>query len=399
MKLSKLYCSRPEIFNPVSFLPGLNVVLAEIRLPENKSKDTHNLGKTTLGRIIDFCLISSRDNRFFLFKHFDLFNELVFFLELELIDGSWLTIRRSVEDASKISFKKHSEAKRDFSKLAATEWNHLDVPFDRARELLDGLLNLRALGVWSFRKGLGYNLRTQDDFRDVFQLRRYAAAHSDWKPYLAHILGFKGGLIAEHYRKEEQLEQKQAAASTINSELGGTIEDISKIEGMLLLKQREADKKQSLLDVFDFRAQDKDRTKELVEKINEQIARLNNERYSLTQNRKKITTSLEEDKILFDPAEAEQLFGEAKILFSGQIKRDFQQLLAFNKSITEERQVYLKEELSEIDTELKRVNAELNDLGKRRSNALAFLGGTDPFSKYKPGKRRACRAESGYHFA
>jgi uncharacterized protein YydD (DUF2326 family) len=245
-------------------------------------------------------------------------------------------------------------------------------------------LDLRALGVWSFRKGLGYNLRTQDDFRDVFQLRRYAAAHSDWKPYLAHILGFKGGLIAEHYRKEEQLEQKQAAASTINSELGGTIEDVTKIEGILLLKQREADKKQSLLDVFDFRAQDKDRTKELVEKINEQIARLNNERYSLTQNRKKITTSLEEDKILFDPAEAEQLFGEAEILFSGQIKRDFQQLLAFNKSITEERQVYLKEELSEIDTELKRVNAELNDLGKRRSNALAFLGGT---------------AESGSHFA
>jgi uncharacterized protein YydD (DUF2326 family) len=39
--------------------------------------------------------------------------------------------------------------------------------------------------------------------------------------------------------------------------------------------------------------------------------------------------------------------------------------------------------LVEIDDELKRLNAELNDLGKRRSNALAFLGGTDPFNKYK----------------
>jgi uncharacterized protein YydD (DUF2326 family) len=104
------------------------------------------------------------------------------------------------------------------------------------------------------------------------------------------------------------------------------------------LKQREADKKQSLLDVFDFRAQDKSRTKDLVENINEQIARLNNERYSITQNRKKITSSLEEDPILFEPDEAERLFIEAGILFAGQIKRDFQQLLAFNKSITEERQ-------------------------------------------------------------
>jgi uncharacterized protein YydD (DUF2326 family) len=383
MKLSKLYCSKSQIFNPINFLPGVNVVVAEIRLPENKSKDTHNLGKTTLGRVIDFCLLSSRDKNFFLLKHFDLFKELVFFLELELFDRSFVTIRRSVQNASRISFKKHFEAKQDFTSLSESEWNHWDIAFDRAEDLLDGILDLRALGSWSFRKGLGYNLRTQDDFRDVFQLRKYAGAHSDWKPYLAHILGFNGNLVAEHYRKEEELEKKQATANTINSELGGTIEDVSKIEGMLLLKQREADKKQSVLDAFDFRSQDKNRTKELVEDNNERIAHLNNERYSLTQNRKKIVTSLEEDKILFDPSEAERLFSEAGILFPGQIKRDFQQLLAFNKSITEERQVYLQEEVSEIDAELTRVNAELNDLGKRRSKALSFLGGTDPFSKYK----------------
>jgi uncharacterized protein YydD (DUF2326 family) len=34
MKLSKLYSNAPSIFGPVKFIPGLNVVLAEIRLPE-----------------------------------------------------------------------------------------------------------------------------------------------------------------------------------------------------------------------------------------------------------------------------------------------------------------------------------------------------------------------------
>lgn len=383
MKLSKLYSNRPDIFEPISFVSGLNVIMAEIRLPENKDKDTHNLGKTTLGRIIDFCLLSSRDNRFFLFKHFDLFKGFVFFLEIELLDGSFLTIRRGVQDATKISYKKHVEPRKDFTALAESEWDHVDVPFERAKELLDGLLDLRALAPWSFRKGLGYHLRSQDDFSDVFQLKKFAAAHSDWKPYLAHLLGFNGKLIEDYYHKGDELSEKQATAETIKLELGGSMEDISKIEGMLLLKKKEAEKKQRLLDAFDFRGQDKDKTKVLVEGINDRIALLNEERYSLTQNKKKITSSLEEEQILFDPDEAERLFNETGVLFQGQIKRDFQQLLAFNKAITEERYAYLLEERQEIETELKGINNELNDLGKRRSEALAFLSGTDPFNKYK----------------
>jgi uncharacterized protein YydD (DUF2326 family) len=59
------------------------------------------------------------------------------------------------------------------------------------------------------------------------------------------------------------------------NELGGSIEDKSKIEGILLLKQQEAEKKQKLLDAFDLRAQDKTRTKELVDEIDERIALLN----------------------------------------------------------------------------------------------------------------------------
>lgn len=383
MKLSKLYSNNPNLFQSIEFVPGLNVVIAEIRLPENKQKDTHNLGKTTLGRMIDFCLLSSRNKDFFLFKHFDVFKDFVFFLEIELLDNSFLTIRRSVEEATKISFKKHKTQGADFISLASHEWDHSDIPFERARKILDGLLDLRALKPWSYRKGLGYLLRSQDDFRDVFHLRHFASAHVDWKPYLAHILGFDSTLIEKHYHKEDELEKSKEIAQTIKGELGGSIEDISKIEGILLLKQKEAEKKQLLLDAFDFRTEDKNTTKILVDELDEQIARLNNERYSLSQNLKKIIGSLNEDRILFDPDEAARLFQEAGVLFQGQIKKDFHQLIAFNKAITDERHGYLLQEQAEIEAELKRIGSELNILGKRRSEALAFLSGTDVFGKYK----------------
>src|ERR1700723_699065 len=89
MKLSKLYSNRPT-FGPIDFLDGLNVVMAEIRLPENQDKDTHNLGKTTLGRLLDFGFLAGKDPKFFLFKHFDLFKDFIFFLEIELTAASYL---------------------------------------------------------------------------------------------------------------------------------------------------------------------------------------------------------------------------------------------------------------------------------------------------------------------
>lgn len=383
MKLSRLYSNEPEIFVPVEFVQGLNVVMAEIRLPENRNKDTHNLGKTTLGRLIDFVFLARRNPNFFLFKHPERFKDFVFFLEVELADASFLTIRRSVEEASRISFKRHEAGHQDLSLLAPGDWDHWDMPFDRAVDLLDGLLDWRAFKPWLFRKGLGYLLRSQGDFGDVFKLGKFAARHSDWKPFLAHILGFDAELIAQHYEKEERLKARQADEKTIKNELGGSIEDIGKIEGILLLKQKEAEKKQGLLDAFDFRSHDRDRTKRLVDDIDERIAALNAERYSLSFNLKKILASLEEDQILFNPDEAQRLFQEAGVFFVGQIKKDFQQLIAFNRAVTEERRVYLQEERAEVEAELKRVNNELSNLGKRRSDMLSFLGETDIFDKYK----------------
>jgi uncharacterized protein YydD (DUF2326 family) len=383
MKLSKLYSNKPELFEPVNFISEVNVVLAEIRLPENREKDTHNLGKSTLGRLLDFCLLSSRNKNFFLFKHEDIFKDFVFYLEIELSNGSFVTVRRAVEEATKISFKKHTDPDQEFLNLPEQEWDHFSMPFERAKELLDGLLDLRSLKPWSFRKGLGYFIRSQDDFREVFHLRKFASKHSDWKPFLAHMLGFNAELVNKHYEKEAALAKKTERANSIKSELGGSVEDISKIEGILLLKKKEAEKKQVLLDAFDFRYQDKEKTRQLVDEIDERIATLNSKRYSLNQNKKKIITSMEEEKILFDPDDAEKLFAEAGVLFQGQVKRDFQQLIDFNKAITEERWAYLQEERGEIESELKQVNTELNTLGKNRSNTLSFLSGTDIFNKYK----------------
>jgi len=382
MRLSRFYSDQAGVFSPIDFVAGLNVVLAEIRLHKNQQRDTHNLGKSTLGRLLDFGFLAGKDPKFFLFRY-PQFNAFTFFLEVELEDGTFLTIRRGVADATRIAFKKAVVGQQDFSTLAERNWDHWDVPFDRAKDLLDSLLDWRALKPWGYRKGLGYFLRSQDDFRDVFQLRRFANAHADWKPFLAHLLGFDGDLVSQHYAKEDELAEKVRIEQTIQNELGGTVVDVSKVEGMLLLKQQDLDRKQERLDAFDFRTDDKAQTRALVDEVDQRIAQLNGRRYTLQANRKKIDQSLKEDQILFNPDEAREMFAQAGVLFEGQIKRDFDQLISFNRAITEERQGYLEEERAEIDVELKAVNAELTALGKRRSETLRALSDTDAFLRYK----------------
>src|SRR3546814_14320873 len=84
----------------------------------------------------------------------------------------------------------------------------------------------------------------------------------------------------------------------------------------------------------------------------------------------------------------------AGVLFKGQVKKDFQQLIAFNRAITDERRGYLQEERVEIEAELKRVNAELGSLGKKRSDILSFLSETDRKS-VEEGKSVSIRVDHG----
>lgn len=382
--LSKLYSNKPDIFEPIRFVEGLNVVEGQIRLPENKNVDSHNLGKTTLGKMLDFMLLEARAKDFFLFKHEDLFRDFIFFIEVRLERGGCVTMRRTVVEASKVSFKRHVADNQDFSSLSEKDWDHFELPFEKSKQLADSWLNWRGLSPWGFRHGLRYGLRTQNDFADIFKIGQFSAPHADWKPFLAHILGFDSAAVVDHYDTEEKITKEEQTAETISREMGGnTVDDVTRIDGLLSIQREAADKKQKLIDAFDFRPEDKRITKEVVDELDEKLAELSSRRYTLLHNRKKVKASLEEEQLLFRTDEAEKLFGEAGVLFQGQIKKDFEQLIQFNKAITEERRGYLFEELAEIEADLKEYSAEINSLGKKRSEALSFLSSTDVFDKYR----------------
>lgn len=378
----RLY-SNQVAFEDIEFNGGLNVVLGEIRLEKDRDKDTHNLGKSTLCQLLDFCLLKTRNKEFFLFKHDELFRDFVFYLELQLADGRYLTIRRDVASASKIWLYIDSSRGVDARHLDDDKWTHKRLPFERAKMLVDGLLGYDSLKPWDYRKVLGYLFRGQLDFGDVFRPSVFRGKDRDWKPFLLHIMGFDFKVFERRYALEADIESLRDQEKLLADKLLDGSDDSGELDALLAIKQREVDDLQGFLDEFRLEPHDREAVKELVDTVDAQMGELNDRRYDLRYSIAQIEKSLEKERLLFSTSEAKELFEEAGILFEGQLAHSFDQLLAFNADVTEERRSYLVDDLKDARTELKRVEEELEELDERRSKFLDQLGSRDVFSKYK----------------
>ena len=383
MKLSKLYSNQDNLFEPIVFNDGLNIILGEMRLPENLDKDSHNLGKTTLGLLIDYCLLKSRSKNFFLFKHFDEFKDFTFFLEVKLDEGNYLTIKRSVESHTKVSLLKHLEKNQNFVEKPNKEWSHHDFPsFDKAKETLDSLLGLTFIKPWSFRQCVSYALRSEFDYIDVFHLQKFHHA-INWKPYISHILGLDKIYVEQQYNLKKKWEEADSNRRKAKSELPDYTDSLDKLEGLILIKEEEIDILSTQLDKFNFELEDSKVNTQLIEEIDTNLSKLNKQRYYLTHTVKKITTSLEKQKIVFDPEEAEVLYSEVGILFSEQIKKTYIDLIEFNRDITSERQLSLRETLKYKQKELKEILHQIKEFNNQREVALQYLNDSKTVDKYK----------------
>jgi len=383
MRLSRLYTNRPEAFDPIPFRRGLNVIVGEIRLPENRTLSVHNLGKTTLARVIDFCLCRGTSKEFFLQKHADRFEGFVFYLEVELLDGRYVTIRRTVEAPSKLSIAAYEGVQRDFCDADDSEWDHVNVGFELGKQILDGLFGLRAVKPWDFRIPVAYALRTQSDFTDVFRLSSHLGKHRYWKPYIAHILGFDATLVEKGYDLVERIERLKTTIATLRLELGASEIDLDQIRGLIEIKKKDVDALETAANRFDFAIQDSKVNTRLVAELDDQIASLNNQRYTYSRTRRRLQESLQAEHIQFRPEMARRLFEEAGVVFPGQIVKEFEDLVRFNQEVANERITYLRAEFEDTNARLGEIAHRLEILNQERQTELQYLGDMESVSKYR----------------
>lgn len=378
MKLSQLYANKN--FKNITFNDGLNLVLAKVTQKLDLNKDSHNLGKTTLIAVIDFMLLKQLSDEHIFKKHKEKFTGCVFFLEILLNNGEYLTIRRSTDAATKISFKKTKVAS---NLLSCEEWDKLNIAFDPAEKALNEYLAFDILNNWDYRKSVTYFLRSQKDYNDVFQLSKFLKGKDiDWKPFMFDLLGFNGGLLIEKYKTDSEITEQKTFISTIKSKFAVDTEEVDKIKGAIELKKADQKELQQQIDNFNFYTQERSLNKELVEDIEKNIAALNSVEYNLEYDLERTRESFS-NNISFDIDQLKKIYEDVQVFFPDNLVKDYKALEEFNRRITEERNKYLEEKIIQLTESLKETRKDLLKYDNKRNKVLSILKDKDSFKKFK----------------
>lgn len=369
---------------PILFRPGFNVVYGDV---EKKSaiKNEHNIGKTLLVDLIDFLLLKRTSKKNRLFKYKDKLGGWCFFMELELEKGKFLTIKRSLDSSSLASFKLHSKKNQDFSNEIV--WDEKDTKLYAKKSkdsltILEDLLGFDVLQNYSVRFFLSYLLRTQYDYSDVFKMPEFQGLDVDWKPPLFSLLGFEEKYVIEKYRIQYEIDNNQRILKTVLGSKKDSSGEAYVLKAAITEKEREKMQVSQQVDKFDFYLKEQKLNKQLIEEVETKISKLNSERYRLDYEINRIKEALRE-KVIFSIDDVQKVFEDVKIYFPEKMKKDYDDLIKFNLSISKERSKYLHEDLEAYAEYLSDVTSELKKLNQQKEEDLSFLRGTDTFRKYK----------------
>ncbi|RPH34076.1 MAG: DUF2326 domain-containing protein [Bacteroidales bacterium] len=378
MKLSQLYANKS--FKNIVFNDGVNLVLAKVTKKLDLNKDSHNLGKTTLIAVIDFMLLKEVKEDHIFKKYQEKFSGYVFFLEILLNSGEYLTIKRAVDSPTKISFK---TTKVSTNLLEEENWDKPNISLEKAGITLNEYFAFDILKQWQYRKSVTYFLRSQKDYNDVFQLSKFSKGKDiDWKPFMFDLLGFNGVLLNEKYETDSKIAEQKSFINGLKSKFAVDTEEVDKIKGAIDLKVSEQKDLQEQIDNFNFYQQERKLNKELVEEVETKISELNSAEYNLEFELDKTKQSFSQN-ISFDIDQLKRIYEEAEIFFPDNLVKDYKALEEFNKRITEERNKYLEEKIGTLTKQLRAIRLSLFSYDEKRNQILSVLKDKDSFKKFK----------------
>lgn len=267
--------------------------------------------------------------------------------------------------------------------LPDDQWDHAELSREEAVKLLDGWLDLKVLKPYDYRMAITYFLRAQGDFSDELQLQKFQMGKdAHWKPFVAHLFGFSESPVQRKYELDDSigaLKQRQAEQA---AEVQYREEDLPKLQAQISVLRQQVEELEAQLDAFEFDAEERRIMKNLVDEVEGEISDINERLYNINYDVRQIDVAMEH-KDRFDLDEVATIFSESNILFAGQVKKQYEDLVDFNKKVTRERNAALRTRRTTLDKERVELESRKTSLDQRREQQLRVLRSTDTFDKFK----------------
>jgi len=359
-------------FREVEFKPGMNVVLAD-QADEASDKESRNgLGKTTLLRIIHFCL-GSDFAREKVLSHPDL-RGFTFSLEVD-VGGQRLTATRGTADPKNVRLK---GALNKFEELAEHTDMHGEakVPLPVWTELLGRSMfglrdDAREAGL-SFRALIPYFARLgRQAFNDPFD---HVGKQKAWqkRTQIAFLLGLNWRQIYRWHALQKQSDEVRDLVSAIGAaEKSKEIETAGDLEARRVTLDLRLEAKNNEISKFEVR----DDYRYIETRLNEtdrELHKLINDNHTDRRLLEYYQESMQE-LTSFTHSSASDILAEAGAVFKDEALRTLEQVASFHRQVYENRRKFLEGEVTRLLAEITRRDRRVSELSQRKSGLLTTL--------------------------
>ncbi len=271
----------------------------------------------------------------------------------------------------------------DLRDVSDDSWTYPNLSLIKAKAQLNELLNLEALIPFEYRKGLGYFMRKQSDYDEVFKISKFqSGADKHWKPFVALLLGLEHEITTKKYDVEDKIKKLEEKRTTLEEEAGSKSDEYDEVRGLLEIRQTAVSKLRVDLDAFSFQNIESQISETTVSTIESDVASLNERRYTIDYELQEIVKSLNFN-LQFNIDKVKKIFDEASLALPESLIRSYKDLEDFNKRISIGRTEKLKEIQKQLNEERQEVEKSLGTLNSKRQEALLILQNKKTFNKYK----------------
>lgn len=335
MKIRSVSSNMPG-FRKVTFNKKLNAIVGDSQ--KKGDARSHNLGKTTIIRIIQFVLFNG--SKEFADQLFKKNSELEFYVEVD--DG----------DTTKLYTRDFKRRKRGEQKSIETE-----VDYE-------------------------YFIRLQNEFDldSPFKKEKYKGPDITWKPKLIGLLGFDEKLLYDKLSLSAKVKELESAISFIRK--SGLKSQINQTK----IGELEVERKNLLdnLSELNLLAVDNTNVSEIVRRIDVEMSSLEVELYVLRKEEVKIERSIRSlDSRMFNYDRIESIYNDANIFFSDSLKKNLEELKLFYDAVNANRRSTLTRLKDEGNRRITEISNNLDSLEAERNSKVKVLVIPESQEKYK----------------
>jgi uncharacterized protein YydD (DUF2326 family) len=361
MRLIKLSANKSSFKTIVFNRTGLSIIAAEKQNIEEKggNKTFNSVGKTLTLAIIDFCLGSSTNKAFK-----DSLPNWEFTLDFELNEVT-RRVTRSTDNQTSVILDGKKISIKLFTQMLGKE----------VFALADTISSL------SFRSLIARFLRiTKTDYAkfDRFEEKE--------NPYLqllnnSYLMGLDTNLVIEKNRLKEQLEQTKRSKDAIEKDpIFQPLSKDKKIQLRIIELDDEIKRLSGKLKIFQI-ADDYDAIRKEADKLTYDIGALAYQSKIVVQTIENIKKSLDIQPDIKRNGVV-KLYEEVKVNFAENIKKRLEDVELFHSKIVADRTKNLNIEKQKFEKELKRIEEEKSQLGKKRDDLIVYLNQHGALDEY-----------------